>query len=81
MMFRSPIFSLILINRGHGNKVEHRSVRKVSEPYFFDIVTTQNDHPNYVKHVLGSIHVFYTLFRYWVQGGGFSQGIGAQPAY
>ena len=29
---------------------------------FFDIVTTQNDHPSYVKHVLGRIYVFFTLF-------------------
>ena len=38
--------------------------------YFFDIVTTQYDHPRYVKHVLGRIHVFFTLFMYWVRGGG-----------
>ena len=31
---------------------------------FFDIVTTQNDHPRYVKHVLGRIYVFFTRFRY-----------------
>ena len=35
---------------------------EVSETYFFDIVTTQNDHPSYVKHVLGRICVFFTLF-------------------
>ena len=44
---------------------------KVSETYFFDIVTTQYDHPRYVKHVLGRIYVFFTLFGYWVRGGGF----------
>ena len=37
---------------------------------FFDIVTTQNDHPRYVKHVLGRIYVFFTLFGYQVRGGG-----------
>ena len=26
---------------------------------FFSIVTTHNDHPSYVKHVLGSVHVFF----------------------
>ena len=26
--------------------------------FFFDVVTTQNDHPRYVKHVLGGIYVF-----------------------
>ena len=43
---------------------------QVSETYLFAIVTTQNDHPRYVKHVLGSIYVFFTLFGYWVQGEG-----------
>ena len=30
----------------------------------FDIVTTQNDHPTYVKHVLGRIYMFSRLFGY-----------------
>ena len=34
------------------------------------MVTTQNDHPRYVKHVLGRIYVFFTLFGYQVPGGG-----------
>ena len=46
----------------------------VSDTYFFRILTTQNDHATYVKHVLGSIYVFFfTLFGYWycgVEGGG-----------
>ena len=33
-------------------------------------MTTQNDHPTYVEHVLGIFHVFFTLFGYWVRGGG-----------
>ena len=37
---------------------------EVFETYFFDIVTTQNDHPRYVKHVLGRIYVFLTVFGY-----------------
>ena len=41
-----------------------------SETYFSYIATTQNDHPTYVKHVLGSIYVLFTLFGYWVRGGG-----------
>ena len=54
---------------------------QVSETYFFGIVNTQNDHPRYVKHILGNIYVFFTLFGYWVRGGGgVSQGIGTQPA-
>ena len=43
---------------------------EVFETCFFDIVTTQNDHPRYVKHVLGCICVFFILFGYWVRGGG-----------
>ena len=42
---------------------------EISETYFFDIVTTQYDHLRYVKHVLGRIHVSFTLFGYWVQAG------------
>ena len=58
------------------------SKMEVFETYFFDIVTTQNDHPSYGKHVLGRIYVFFTLFGYQVGGGGgVSQGTGAQPAY
>ena len=57
------------------------SKMEVFETYFFDIVTTQNDHPSYGKHVLGRIYVFFTLFGYQVGGGGVSQGIGTQPAY
>ena len=40
------------------------SKMEVFETYFFDIVTTQNDHPSYAKHVLGRIYVFFTLFGY-----------------
>ena len=61
-----------------GSKIE------VFELPFFDIVTTQNDHPRYVKHVLGRVYMFFTLFGYWPQGGGGgggSQWIGTQPAY
>ena len=43
---------------------------EVFETYFFDIMTTQYDHPTDVKHVLGCIHVFFTLFGYWVRAGG-----------
>ena len=54
---------------------------EVFETCFYDIVTTQYDRPRYVKHVLGRIYVFFTLFGYWREGGGDSQGIGTQPAY
>ena len=54
---------------------------EVFETCFFDILTTQNDHPSYAKHVLGRIYVFFTLFGYQVGGGGgVSQGTGAQRA-
>ena len=46
------------------------SKMEVFETYFFDIVTTQNDHPRYGKHVLGRIYVFFSLFGYQVGGGG-----------
>ena len=48
---------------------------EVFETCFFDIVITQNDHPRYVKHVLGCIYVFVTLFGYWVGGGGSPRGL------
>ena len=35
-----------------------RSKIEVSETCFFDMVTTQNDHLGYAKHVLGGIYVF-----------------------
>ena len=35
---------------------------EVFETDFFDIVTTQNDHPSYVKHVLGRITCFSPYF-------------------
>ena len=56
---------------------------EVSETCLFEIVITYSDHPGYVKHVLGCIYVFFTLFGYWAQagGGGVSQWIGTQPAY
>ena len=37
---------------------------KVFKTYFFDIVTTQNDHPTHVQHVLGRKNVVFTLFGY-----------------
>ena len=55
---------------------------KVSETEFFDIVTTHNNLPNHVRHLLGSIYVFFTLFGYWVrEKGEVSQGTRTQPAY
>ena len=30
---------------------------QVCETHFSDVATTHNDHPSYVKHVLGNIYV------------------------
>ena len=51
------------------------SKMEVFETCFFDIVTTQNDHPRYVKHVLGRIYVFFTRFGYWAHPGGGGGGL------
>ena len=50
---------------------------EVFETCFSVIVTTQYDHPRYVKHVLGRIYVFFTPFGYWahVGGGGSPKGL------
>ena len=52
---------------------------EVFKACFFDIGTTQYDHPSCLKHVLGRIYMFFTLFGYWI-GGEVSQGIGTQTA-
>ena len=39
------------------------------ETCFYDIVITKNDHPRYVKHVLGRIFLFFILFGYGAGGG------------
>ena len=49
---------------------EDSSQIEVFESCFFDIVTTENDHPRYVKHVLGRIYVYLTLFGFQIRGGG-----------
>ena len=50
---------------------------EVFETCFSDIVTTQNDHPRYVKHVLGRMYIFFTLFGCKVPGvgGGSPKGL------
>ena len=48
---------------------------EVFETCFFDIVTTQNDHPRYAKHVLGHIYVFFNFFGNQVRGGGSPRGL------
>ena len=44
---------------------------EVFEIYSFDIVITYNDHPRYVKHVLGRIYVvFHPIWELGAGGGG-----------
>ena len=43
---------------------------EIFETCYYDIVTTQYDHPRYVQHVLGRIYMIFTLFGYWLDGGG-----------
>ena len=51
-----PVHSLLLqFFTSDSSKIE------VFETWFSDIVTTQYDHPRYVKHVLGRIYIFFTL--------------------
>ena len=47
---------------------------EVFKTCFFDIVTTQYDHPSYLKHVSGRIQMLFTLFGYWIRGGGAPKG-------
>ena len=42
---------------------------EVFETCFCDIVTTQYDHPRYVKHISGRIYVFFTLFGHYPHRG------------
>ena len=53
------------------------SKMEISETNFFDILTIQNDQVSYIKHVLASLYVFFTLFecvRVCVGGGGAREG-------
>ena len=49
---------------------------EVFESYFFDIVITQNDHPRYVKHLLGRIYVVPYLGIGCGEGGGGGSQLG-----
>ena len=54
----------------HPGQLQNRSFRN----FFVDIVITFNDHPRYVKHVLGRICVFHLI---WVLGAGLEvRGLG-----
>ena len=51
----------------HPGQLKNRGFQNL---IFFDTMITYNDHPRYVKHVLGRIYVFFALLGYWAQGGG-----------
>ena len=51
----------------HLGQLKNQSLRNL---VFFDTVIFGNDHPRYVKHVLGRIYLFVILFWYWVRGAG-----------
>ena len=58
-LVNGPVHNLLMQFFTQGSsKIE------VLETCVFDIVTTQNYHPRYIKHVLGRIYVFFTLFGY-----------------
>ena len=46
------------------------SIVEVSETYFLDVVTTENDHPADVKHFLGTIYVSFISLGYGGLGWG-----------
>ena len=61
-------FSMLYISNTENSKTD-----------FSDVVTTHNHQICYVKHVLGPLSMFFTLFWYWAMGQ-VSQWTGAQPA-
>ena len=44
----------------HPRQLKNQRFRNL----FFDIVTTQYDHPRYVKHVLGRVYMIFTQIRF-----------------
>ena len=59
--FHYFVCALLGVDSLRGAFAEGNSIFKTC---FFDIVTTEYDHPRYVKHVLGRIYMFCTLFGY-----------------
>ena len=58
-LVNGPVHNLLMqFFTSDSSKIE------VFETCFYDIVTTQYDHPSYVKHVLGRIYVFFPLLGY-----------------
>ena len=52
---QAPVHKLLMRFFTEGNsKIE------LSQTYFFDIMTTHNYHPSYIKHISSSIFVFFT---------------------
>ena len=65
-----PVHNL-LMHFFHPGQLKNRSFQN----FFFDIVTTQNDHKRYIKHVLGRIYVFFTHIGIRSGGGGSPKGL------
>ena len=61
LFFPYFVYALLGVDFMRGGLAEGNRIFKTS---FYDIVITQYDHPRYVKHVLGRICVFFTLFGY-----------------
>ena len=65
--------------QGHNPLMQFSSLgsskMEISETDFPDILTIQNDQISYVKHVLGPLYVFFTLFGCG-GGGGVPRGQG-----
>ena len=59
----------------------HIATIKLCATEFFDIVITANNHASFVKHILDSINVCFTLLGFWRRwGGGLVQRTGTRPA-
>ena len=55
-LVNGPVHNLLMLFHPGPLKIE------VFKTGFYDIVITQNDHPRYVKHVLGRIYVYSIAF-------------------
>ena len=78
-MFFTPVGDWVCVSWGGGGSPKglvHKLLTQFFTPgsskievfktHFFGIMATQNDQPSYVKHVLRTIYVCFTLFGGWV---------------
>ena len=61
-MFFSPHLGVFFGAGGSQEGQGYRSKRELSETVFFYILTIHKHQISYVKHVLGPLYVFFTLF-------------------